>query len=413
MRGEDQSGAGRAVGKSGNTPTCVGKTQLFGQYRWNDRKHPHVRGEDPLCAALHQHDHGNTPTCVGKTLQDRASGLGKGKHPHVRGEDKRKQERSRRTLETPPRAWGRPEAALAASWLSGNTPTCVGKTAQRPFRHARRQKHPHVRGEDSRADALSGRAWETPPRAWGRLLPGPAHLHRCRNTPTCVGKTRQHCRRMVAWRKHPHVRGEDAPSLASMLGNAETPPRAWGRPFEAFFGPRASGNTPTCVGKTHPGQQCQALVRKHPHVRGEDPCTTAHSDTEAETPPRAWGRLARRRMTVLRPRNTPTCVGKTPCWAMPTLYRSKHPHVRGEDPASAYSWACSPETPPRAWGRRSCWPGLFQLLRNTPTCVGKTLRGAGCGTRPRKHPHVRGEDPGLRCWRQAALETPPRAWGRR
>ena len=91
----------------------------------------------------------NTPTCVGKTPKDRSPSASKKKHPHVRGEDRLHGDDTRHSMETPPRAWGRP------SWHNSNR-TAIGK-------------HPHVRGEDAcrlcLRCGLSG------------------------NTPTCVGKT--------------------------------------------------------------------------------------------------------------------------------------------------------------------------------------------------------------------------------
>ena len=50
-----------------------------------------------------------------------------------------------------------------------------------------------------------------------------------RNTPTCVGKTRQHPKDDGKHQKHPHMRGEDLPTSRPLSCNMETPPHAWGR----------------------------------------------------------------------------------------------------------------------------------------------------------------------------------------
>ena len=71
------------------------------------------------------------------------------KHPHVRGEDKRGGFKSCPFLETPPRAWGRPVSNTAIIALTGNTPTCVGKTYIDIDLLPEIEKHPHVRGEDT------------------------------------------------------------------------------------------------------------------------------------------------------------------------------------------------------------------------------------------------------------------------
>ncbi len=70
--------------------------------------------------------------------------------------------------ETPPRAWGRLPVSEKTVPPTGNTPTCVGKTAADRAARYVRQKHPHVRGEDATGGAEIGPCEETPPRAWGR-----------------------------------------------------------------------------------------------------------------------------------------------------------------------------------------------------------------------------------------------------
>ena len=132
---------------------------------------------------------GNTPTCVGKTV----SALRENSFP----------------VETPPRAWGRQPHLHAPLCGRRNTPTCVGKS---PFTSRRAwipRKHPHVRGEDSTVIDGAEKTIETPPRAWGRPNDAEPIVRKLGNTPTCVGKT-QRIRRFRGFpQKHPHVRGED------------------------------------------------------------------------------------------------------------------------------------------------------------------------------------------------------------
>ena len=131
----------------------------------------------------------NTPTCVGKTAAAGRMTRSSRKHPHVRGEDKALIRRLRACLETPPRAWGRHIKRFCFCLLDGNTPTCVGKTFYHGLYDERIQKHPHVRGEDSPKINTTQRSVETPPRAWGRLDDEDKSIGERRNTPTCVGKT--------------------------------------------------------------------------------------------------------------------------------------------------------------------------------------------------------------------------------
>ena len=86
----------------------------------------------------------------------------------MRGEDRQAALVDCPVEETPPRAWGRQGIAQAVELRTGNTPTCVGKTAYPPLVCCRGRKHPHVRGEDKMENIWLDRYPETPPRAWGR-----------------------------------------------------------------------------------------------------------------------------------------------------------------------------------------------------------------------------------------------------
>ena len=131
-----------------------------------------------------------------------------------------------------------------------NTPTGVGKTTTGSESFPQEEKHPHGRGEDENGRSQTRRTDETPPRAWGRHLhDNLSHLIR-RNTPTGVGKTWPRCARSTPFRKHPHGRGEDQNALMDIVTSVETPPRAWGRQSRGRQCPGDDGNTPTGVGKT-------------------------------------------------------------------------------------------------------------------------------------------------------------------
>ncbi len=169
-----------------------------------------------------------------------------------------------------------------------------------------------MRGEDLASFHCLGLGLETPPRAWGRRHPPAARLITSRNTPTCVGKTRQSSAAVSLRGKHPHVRGEDPAGWRSVTVTAETPPRAWGRLLMPVWRVCLRGNTPTCVGKTRKKTLSRSPMWKHPHVRGEDRTTLVSVPAYIETPPRAWGRRISAAIAVAARGNTPTCVGKTP-----------------------------------------------------------------------------------------------------
>ena len=97
---------------------------------------------------------------------------------------------------------------------------------------------------------------------------------------------------------------------------------------------------------------------------------------------------------------------------MPASVTWKHPHMRGEDDGVKVRVDPTPETPPHAWGRLGKLREQGEDVRNTPTCVGKTRRKKPRQQRMRKHPHMRGEDVLAQISKTAGLETPPHAWGR-
>ena len=185
------------------------------------------------------------------------------------------------------------------------------------------------------------------------------------------------CKRIYR-QKHPHVRGEDTIQRNRTKSTAETPPRAWGRLLPCPHCRRQGGNTPTCVGKTLLPFPSLRSLRKHPHVRGEDLPCFRWSTLKRETPPRAWGRRTTEALEALKKGNTPTCVGKTFFYCRYGRDVWKHPHVRGEDRSRQNPLRCVTETPPRAWGRQPLGDASWVTLRNTPTCVGKTGRTMNC-----------------------------------
>jgi len=112
------------------------------------------------------------------------------------------------------------------------------------------EKHPHVCGEDRGFFYRDGVLSETPPRVWGRQQAAAKLGKQVGNTPTCVGKTFRVFMVLFSFGKHPHVCGEDRPNVNAYNFFEETPPRVWGRPTYTVDVTEKLGNTPTCVGKT-------------------------------------------------------------------------------------------------------------------------------------------------------------------
>ncbi len=111
-------------------------------------------------------------------------------------------------------------------------------------------------------------------------------------------------------------------------------------------------------------------------------------------------------------RNTPTHVGKTALRRERMKERWKHPHACGEDKPSNHCVTGKRETPPRMWGRLAPKKAFAQTRGNTPTHVGKTTLLRHISREVRKHPHACGEDINFCFGQRAGEETPPRMWGR-
>ncbi len=234
---------------------------------------------------------------------------------------------------TPPHAWGKRYPVLNAHPLNRYTPTCVGKTPSATQTDSQSAVHPHMRGENDVSTATVKYIYGTPPHAWGKHDARQHERFLLRYTPTCVGKTRSARNFLVHVEVHPHMRGENWQSANILTAGLGTPPHAWGK-----LPDRRPRNQ---LHKVHPhmrgeNDHSQRISRwrwmVHPHMRGENPISAI--------------------VIVTKVRYTPTCVGKT--------------HVIDTSPIASLG------TPPHAWGKRS--------------------GGRPVGHGQRVHPHMRGEN---------------------
>ena len=146
----------------------------------------------------------------------------------------------------------------------------------KPFHFFTVETPPHAWGRPGPI-APSESEIETPPHAWGRLrVFRPSAVVR-RNTPTCMGKTMAYVGQ-VPW-------------------HGETPPHAWGRRQHSIIPEHVNRNTPTCMGKTFQTQGWFQSAWKHPHMHGEDNPAKINFTAVPETPPHAWGRHQRNRIS--------------------------------------------------------------------------------------------------------------------
>ena len=165
------------------------------------------------------------------------------KHPHLRGENLHGLRSTFSDWETSPPAWGKQMREVSARNASRNIPTCVGKTHDEAHLSRKSGKHPHLRGENEVKAVHDVTKLETSPPAWGKREVSSPCGGCFRNIPTCVGKTFLVPCFCVTSQKHPHLRGENSRTRPWQWQVPETSPPAWGKPAHSGNLPNPSIST--------------------------------------------------------------------------------------------------------------------------------------------------------------------------
>src|SRR5579884_4220630 len=105
-------------------------------------------------------------------------------HPHARGENRNTIPSGYVLDGSPPRAWGKHRRRSFQKASTRFTPTRVGKTGGRGGDRSDHAVHPHARGENAAQLHRSRRSVGSPPRAWGKLNREQAPPAARRFTPT-------------------------------------------------------------------------------------------------------------------------------------------------------------------------------------------------------------------------------------
>ena len=171
-----------------------------------------------------------------------------------------------------------------------------------------------------------------------------------RFTPTGVGTMFSSASTSSSATVHPHGRGDNDGSAATMYEHTGSPPRAWGQLLGGRWSRCARRFTPTGVGTITVTRQSRTLLTVHPHGRGDNPAEAWSHQPTIGSPPRAWGQSAPAGCANAAVRFTPTGVGTI-----------ADVQVVAPDPAGS---------PPRAWGQCCEFDGDHGALRFTPTGVG-------------------------------------------
>ena len=133
-----------------------------------------------------------------------------------------------------------------------------------------------------------------------------------------------------------------------------SPPLAWGKAIPGFPLKTSNGITPTCVGKRRVPCESSSGIWDHPHLRGEKPFMCPQCSQMPGSPPLAWGKAEGQSPYSRFQGITPTCVGKSCRGAVRPRRSRDHPHLRGEKGKIAQKTRRRPGSPPLAWGKVFC-----------------------------------------------------------
>ncbi len=413
-------------------PTGVGKTNIvviLGLLSWD---HPHGRGENDkfwtrmpistgpsprawgkratgVVAAM---ANGTIPTGVGKTESVGPFTRTTADHPHGRGENLAFVYNHGIHAGPSPRAWGKHIDVDSRGAFDGTIPTGVGKTLAYIHYNVSITDHPHGRGENDSSRSPRGPEGGPSPRAWGKPISILQRIRKRRTIPTGVGKTSQKIQPIIYFADHPHGRGENCPSCATVGLKTGPSPRAWGKRGHHSREGSVAGTIPTGVGKTCHSSKTTRTLSDHPHGRGENfQCDTVTIQSSGPSP-RAWGKHIPRPIENLIRGTIPTGVGKTGPRSSSPLVNPDHPHGRGENLIPRIPYRLRPGPSPRAWGKHTVPTKPVTPKRTIPTGVGKTRAlGFGyCGNWD--HPHGRGENDFVPSQAPVIGGPSPRAWGK-
>ncbi len=191
----------------------------------------------------------------------------------------------------------------------------------------------------------------SPPRVWGKRRRCGSRPWPPRFTPTRVGKTCNADLEHDARTVHPHACGENNDFCHSIAATVGSPPRVWGKPHSQTLVRCATRFTPTRVGKTVRAGCPSAPGPVHPHACGENAGVAVVSGLCVGSPPRVWGKPDETLVALDVLRFTPTRVGKTRARVGPRLQSPVHPHACGENSRNALMLASNDGSPPRVWGK--------------------------------------------------------------
>ena len=151
----------------------------------------------------------------------------------------------------------------------------------------------------------------SPPHVRERLLLGVPDVKSGGITPACAGKTEQTIRPFVYEWDHPRMCGKDYACGHEGTVSVGSPPHVRERPDRQGQDIREVRITPACAGKTQCSRAWHSQLWDHPRMCGKDVKQEFTHDAEEGSPPHVRERPFLANRSIMRPRITPACAGKT------------------------------------------------------------------------------------------------------
>ena len=151
-----------------------------------------------------------------------------------------------------------------------------------------------------------------------------------RNIPAYAGKALNFISNLLAFWKHPRIRGESPARSSGCHRNQETSPHTRGKLMASLSLSLSMGNIPAYAGKASVRKEKTRTSVKHPRIRGESLAAASSPEIMAETSPHTRGKLQSKSPGRGSIGNIPAYAGKAEPSGAWDAARQKHPRIRGE-----------------------------------------------------------------------------------
>jgi len=291
------------------------------------------------------------------------------------------------------------------------TPTRVGTFHSPRESVSYNAVHPHTRGDIPLAARERVIQRGSPPHAWGHYRPRPENHSTPRFTPTRVGTLWPSSSATATQSVHPHTRGDIDRELTPRAILTGSPPHAWGHSLTVTHAVLSQRFTPTRVGTLLDTLRARLYKSVHPHTRGDIVLTAGISLPPYGSPPHAWGHSDSTCDPPTSSRFTPTRVGTLSKSLSATPPSTVHPHTRGDIASFIKSAGHDIGSPPHAWGHFMVKALIHWIFRFTPTRVGTFCPSSAASSISAVHPHTRGDISRRVADEYETRGSPPHAWG--